>query len=534
VRAVQYLRVSTERQAHNTSIPTQDERTAAYIEAQGWELAGTFTEPGESGENLDRPQLTAARAAARAGQFDVLVVYTLDRLTRDIDDLFLLRREFTSAGIATWAVHDGLDITTANTDDLLGVLFKGYFSHRERETIRRRMQEGIERTVLAGKWAGGRPPYGYRRDPESGRLAVYEPEAVVTRQMFAWLCDEKISSYAIAQRLDALEIPTSQGRAVGWTSGSVRHILKSETYTGRYTFGKRGERQPIVIDCPAIIDRPTFERAQAMLTRNRRYTVRPKHRYLLRGLIRCTCGAAFCGRTPTKGEKVYPARYVCLAREDFRSKRRAARCGSVTVPAAELEAAIWSDVEAFIRQPHLLAAELTRGRAGANDQAASEIAYTDRALADKRRELGRYLKLYGREGMPVEELEQVIAETRGHIVALEGYRQQSVERQRRADLWEVEIAGIVEALAVLREKLAQGLTWDDQRAFIEMLVKGIVIETRTDDAGERYPVARVTYSFERPQAEAPIPAELVPLFQDVAALTSTLNGAIISSFPTTE
>lgn len=115
MRAACYVRVDINRQVHNTSIPNQLERTAAYIESQGWDLVATFTEAGKSGANLDRPALTAARQAAQRGEYDILVIYTLDRLTRDIDDLFLLRREFRAAGVRIWTVHDDLDVTTADS-----------------------------------------------------------------------------------------------------------------------------------------------------------------------------------------------------------------------------------------------------------------------------------------------------------------------------------------------------------------------------------------------------------------------------------
>jgi DNA invertase Pin-like site-specific DNA recombinase len=84
------------------------------------------------------------------------VVYTLDRLTRDIDDLFLLRREFKSLGFKSWSVYDRVEVTSANPDDLLQIVIKGYTSHRERLDIARRLRDGIESTVKAGKWGGGR------------------------------------------------------------------------------------------------------------------------------------------------------------------------------------------------------------------------------------------------------------------------------------------------------------------------------------------------------------------------------------------
>ena len=57
------------------------------------------------------------------------------------------------------------------------------------------------------------------------------------------------------------------------------------------------------------------------------------------------------------------------------------------------------------------------------------------------------------------------------------------------------------------------MTWENKRALVEMLVKGIVVEMQTDEARGQYPIARVTYRFERPDVtEALIPIGLEPLF----------------------
>ena len=78
------------------------------------------------------------------------------------------------------------------------------------------------------------------------------------------------------------------------------------------------------------------------------------------------------------------------------------------------------------------------------------------------------------------------------------------------------MVGIVEALEALQAKLDARITFDDKKAIIQDLVAGIIIETRKDDVGERYPLARVTYRFEKPSEEPPIPAELVAPFAEAA------------------
>jgi len=124
-----------------------------------------------------------------------------------------------------------------------------------------------------------------------------------------------------------------------------------------------------------------------------------------------------------------------------------------------------------------------------------------------------YLELYGRGKIPVEQLDAKVDEVQGHLAALKVYRSGLIDEQHRADLWEREMTGVVEALGALQEKLDGGVTWEDKRTVVKLLVKGIRVETKTSEEGKRYAVAHVTYRFERPDvSEAPIPIELEPLF----------------------
>lgn len=523
MRAARYVRVSTDRQATNTSIPNQLERTAAYIEAQGWELVATFTEPGESGENLNRPALTAARQAVQRGELGVLVVYTLDRLTRDIDDLFLLRREFKAKGVRAQAVHDGLEVTTADIDDLLGVLFTGYFTHRERQVIIRRMREGVEHSVRAGRHPGGVVPYGYRRSAEN-RLEIDEEAAKVVRLIFKWYTEESVGIRQVARRLIGLGIPTPTARrgqitlrrATGtrlvskWTPGSVSYILHQEIYSGRWTF-RRNTDSAIACDVPAIIDQRTWDKVQHILESNRHRTRPPKYKYLLRGLIRCECGLAYAATPSQRKDLAHYYRCPGRHRWDCQGERP---CNGATVVGPELDAAVWDDIERFIRQPHLVATELAKRRASTGTDIAVELAGVDQSISERKAELDRYLTLYGRGTIPVEQLDAKADEVRGSVATLEAYRAGLVREQRRADLWEQEIVGVVEALEAIQVRLDAGLPWEQKRHFVELLVKGILIETLIDESGKRCPVAHVTYKFERPAAEAPIPIELEPLFLD--------------------
>src|SRR5579862_6289287 len=82
MRVATYTRISTDEEHQPYSLEAQDGRLRSYVESQGdWELVRTFTDQ-VSGATLERPGLRRALTEARAGRFDLLLVYR--RPTREI------------------------------------------------------------------------------------------------------------------------------------------------------------------------------------------------------------------------------------------------------------------------------------------------------------------------------------------------------------------------------------------------------------------------------------------------------------------
>jgi site-specific DNA recombinase len=112
VRVAIYVRRSTDEEHQPFSIEAQDSRLRAYVKSQpGWSLVARF-EDDASGAKLDRPGLDKALAAARAGRFDVLLVYRVDRFTRRIRDLVTLLDELDRAGVVFRSATEPFDTST--------------------------------------------------------------------------------------------------------------------------------------------------------------------------------------------------------------------------------------------------------------------------------------------------------------------------------------------------------------------------------------------------------------------------------------
>jgi DNA invertase Pin-like site-specific DNA recombinase len=121
----------------------------------GVELDKTFTDKC-SGKDTARPQLHAALDYLRDG--DVLIVHSMDRLARNLDDLRKIVTGLTARGVQVQFAKEGLLFTgedNAMSNLLLNVM--GAFAEFERSLIRERQREGIALAKKAGVYTGRKP-----------------------------------------------------------------------------------------------------------------------------------------------------------------------------------------------------------------------------------------------------------------------------------------------------------------------------------------------------------------------------------------
>ncbi len=121
----------------------------------GLDLDKSFTDKA-SGKDAQRPQLKAALDYLRDG--DVLVVHSMDRLARNLDDLRRIVTELTARGVQVQFMKEGMLFTgedTAMSKLLLSVM--GAFAEFERSLLKERQREGIDIAKKAGVYKGRKP-----------------------------------------------------------------------------------------------------------------------------------------------------------------------------------------------------------------------------------------------------------------------------------------------------------------------------------------------------------------------------------------
>lgn len=149
---------------------------------EGVQVDKLFTDK-VSGKNLNRPQLQAALEYLRDG--DVLVVHSLDRLARNLDDLRKIVTTLTDNGVQVQFVKEGLLYTgddNAMSKLLLSVM--GSFAEFERSLIRERQREGIAIAKVEGRYKGRKPSLSAEQVREAkDKAAAGVPMAKLARDL---------------------------------------------------------------------------------------------------------------------------------------------------------------------------------------------------------------------------------------------------------------------------------------------------------------------------------------------------------------
>lgn len=286
MRVAIYARVSTTNQAQEGySIDGQLSALSSYCDAKGWHVADTYTDAGHTGSNMDRPALQRLLLDIRRKKVDAVLIYKLDRLSRNVrDTLYLAKDIFEANGISFISLSENIDTSTA-----MGALFLTLLSaiaEFEREQITERMQMGKVGRAKSGKamsWVV--PPFGY--DYVDGQYVINDFEAQLVKEMFDFYI-EKSSVTALVMKLNS---EGHIGKSGVWSYRTVKVILTNPVYVGKNQFKDEvyeGEHEP-------ILSEETFNLAQIMMDKKRRESDNPRpfeSKYMLSGLIRCgECGA---------------------------------------------------------------------------------------------------------------------------------------------------------------------------------------------------------------------------------------------------
>jgi len=136
-----------------------------------------------SGKDAKRPELERLLAFIREG--DTMVVHSMDRLARNLDDLRRIVQELTGRGVRIEFVKEGLTFTGEDSPmATLLLTVMGAFAEFERSLIRERQREGIELAKKRGAYRGRKKALSAEQVAElSRRIEAGERKAGLAREL---------------------------------------------------------------------------------------------------------------------------------------------------------------------------------------------------------------------------------------------------------------------------------------------------------------------------------------------------------------
>lgn len=332
-----------------------------------------YEDEGFSGGNTNRPKFQELIKAAKNKEFDVLICYRLDRISRNVADFSSTLELLQANSIDFISIKENFDTTSPMGRAMIYI--SSVFAQLERETIAERVRDNMLFLSKTGRWLGGQEPYGFKAERTSYidenynerslmKLSPLKEELDVIKIIF----DKYKETNSITQVTNFLQDNLYKGKNGGeWATTQVQRILSSPLYVksteethsyirslGANVFGDANgngylsynKTKKMTIDRDVtewiysvsnhkgVIDGDTWLRIQNILEKNKDKKVKrlgtgTKNNSLLSGLLKCSeCGSNMIikqgHKSKTEENKRYDY-YVCSSKDNSRGKKCTAK-----------------------------------------------------------------------------------------------------------------------------------------------------------------------------------------------------------------
>ena len=311
MNAVIYARYSSHGQTEQ-SIEGQLHDNYAWAEQQGITVIGEYIDRALTGTKDQRPDFQRMIADAAKRQFELVIVWKLDRFARNRYDSAIYKARLKKYGVKVLSVKENI------TDSPEGIILEGllesmaeYYSANLAQNVLR----GKRETSAKGNWNGGRVPLGYKA--VDGKLVADDKTAPFVQYLFRRYA-EGASKADVIRELNEKGLRNRNGKPI--TYSSIRTVISNTLYIGQAMYD--GE----VVEGLAerLIDDDLYYKVQAQIQANARApgTYKARVDYLLRGKAFCGhCGFPMVGQPGQSRNGVQFYYYACSGR-----KRKKAVC----------------------------------------------------------------------------------------------------------------------------------------------------------------------------------------------------------------
>lgn len=365
IRVALYVRVSTDEQVREGyGIEMQLDALRETIEYRqkhtNWihKPQWVYVDEGCSGGDLNRPQLIRMMDAVKNREFDLVAVYKIDRLSRNLSHLLNVFETLKENEASFFSLRENIDFSGA-IGRLTFQIF-GALAEFERETIKVRTTEGKIASARMGNYIGNGIPYGYRKvknvkTSKGNTLEIVPDEAKWIKRIFNLFVYEQKTYEHIAREFNEFKVikgvsSMKKYKLSKWNDSSIKRMLMNSTYAGvriERIHTEDGEIE-IQVNVPPIVSEIVFRQAQVLIERistERLNRGGGKNTYLFsRKIIDKETGRYFVGVARTKGGFSY-------RRQSFTDQQTNIRYCNLEISAEALENYVWEIVKLAINKP---------------------------------------------------------------------------------------------------------------------------------------------------------------------------------------
>jgi len=288
LRAALYARFSCDKQ-HEESIEGQKRDCSRYAKTHNMVIVKEYIDRAVSAKTDNREQFQNMIRESRLKEFDVVLVWKLDRFARNRADSIKYKTMLKKNGVkvvsATEALGDGAESV------ILESVLEGmaeYYSLDLSEKVKR----GMTDNALKCEYNGGSLIFGYKII--NGKYVIDENEAPIVKEIFDLYLNHHYSIKMLLRKLEQSGVRRKNGKPIGFSG--LRRMLSSRKYIGEY----RCSEVLIKGGIPALIDKDTFDAVQEILVRNKRNnkSIATDEPYILSGKLFCyKCGSRMSGES---------------------------------------------------------------------------------------------------------------------------------------------------------------------------------------------------------------------------------------------
>lgn len=190
----------------------------------------TYFDKGFSGKNTDRPQLKKLIYDIESGIISKVIVYKIDRISRNITDFYSLYELMNKNDCKLVSFNEQFDTSNSMGRAMMGIL--AVFAQMERENISTRIKDNYSFRVKDRRWASGKAPFGFKNGKVDGKttlIPVTEEIEAVKRIFDLYATESNISIGKLQDKLNEMGIKGHQTEK-GFSRTTLTRILKNPIY----------------------------------------------------------------------------------------------------------------------------------------------------------------------------------------------------------------------------------------------------------------------------------------------------------------